>query len=384
MKHQRMVVMFMLLMAPGPLTAQDAHSLGIGMAATAAPMEVFGLYWNPAQLAMPMGGNPPPTWTIGSGYSMFDTSNADSPIMQFSPENARKSSRDPIDRYQQQTGIFGVKYLSAGGGLLYEQRLNYYSSQGALFFLYDRDNGSLSTSSYLLDYRQTTQQIATLMVSYSSPVPLGTFPFLSAGGSLKYHKGLQYQQDDLTGSFQKGETTEYQYNKFSSTSGLGFSMDFGFLARVSDTMQMGMMFQNFQSTFNWDAQQQVFSLDQTTGLETSAGSSSVTISAPMPYTVRLGVMFAPPEKNTLMEGEVEWVNHQTNWRFGLERFYPEIFMVVRLGTFFDQVSKSQFWCFGGGFERPNFNVDLSFFTRSLPDLTGSIALGGALSAAIRF
>jgi hypothetical protein len=147
---------------------------------------------------------------------------------------------------------------------------------------------------------------------------------------------------------------------------------------------LGMMFQNFQSTFNWEAQQQVFSLDQATGLETPAGSSSVTISAPMPYAVRLGVMFAPQEKNTLMEAEVEWVNHQTNWRFGLERFYPEAFIVVRLGTFFDQVSKSQLWCFGGGYERPNFNIDLSFFTRSMPDLTASIALGGAISTAIRF
>ena len=269
--------------------------------------------------------------------------------------------------------------------MLYEQGLKYFASQGALALFHDRNNGGPSDSAYLLDYRQTTQQIATLVVSYSMPVPLGAFPFLSAGGSLKYHKGLQYQHEDLTGSYIKnGPTTDYQYNKFSSTSGIGFSMDTGFLARISEIMQIGMMFQNFQSTFNWEAQQQIFSLDPVTGQETAGASSSVTISDPMPYTVRLGVMFAPQEKNTFLEGDVEWVNHQTNWRFGLERIYPEAFVVVRLGTFFDQVSKSQLWCFGAGYDKPNFNVDLSFLTRSLPDLTGSIALGGAISAAIRF
>jgi hypothetical protein len=383
MKLRRIAVTLWLLTAPGALLAQEAHSFGIGMAATAAPMDVFGLYWNPAQLALP-AGNPPPAWTIGSGFSVFDTSNANSPIMQFNQENARKSSRDPIDRLQQQTGIFGVRYLSAGGGLLYEQRLNFYSSQGALSFFHDRDNGGPSDSSYRLDYQRTSQQVTTLMVSYAMPVPLGAFPFFSMGGTLKYHKGLQFEQDDLRGHYQKGVTTEYQYDKFSSTSGLGFSIDGGFLIRISDVMQIGMMFQNFQSTFNWEALKKSIILDPNTGLETSAGSSSVTISSPMPYAVRLGVLSAPQEKNTLVEGEVEWVNHETNWRFGVERFYPEASMAVRLGTFFDQVSKSQLWCFGGGYVRPSFNVDLSFFTRSLPDLTSSIALGGALSAAVRF
>jgi hypothetical protein len=385
MKHHRIAAVLLLLTAPGSLLAQEAHSFGIGMATTAAPMEIFGLYWNPAHLAMPVGGDPPPSWTIGSGYSIFDTSNADSPIMQFTPENAHKSSRNPVERLQQQTGIFGVKYLSAGGGMLYEQRLNFHSSQGALSFFHDRDNNSLTDSAYLLDYRKTTQQVGTLMVSYATPIPLGGFPFFAIGGSLKYHKGFQFEREDMTGFYQKsGATTDYQYNKFSSTSGLGFSMDTGLLARISEIMQVGMMFQNFQSTFNWEAQKQSMTLDPATGLETAGGSSAVTVSAPMPYAVRFGVMFAPQEKNTLMEGEVEWVNHETNWRFGLERYYPEASMVVRLGTFFDQVSKSQLWCFGGGYERTNFNVDLSFFTRSLPDLTGSIALGGALSAAVRF
>jgi hypothetical protein len=384
MKRQRIVAAFLLLTAPGSLLAQDAHSLGIGMAATAAAMDIFGLYWNPAHLAMPVGGDPPPVWTIGSGYSLFDTSNADSPIMQFSRENARKSSRDPVDRLQQQTGIFGVKYMTAGGGFLYDQRLNFYSSQGALSFFHDRANASLSDSAYLLYYRQTTQQFATLIVSYATPVPLGGFPFFSAGVNLKYHKGFQFEREELTGVYQKGVTTGYQYDKYSSTSGLGFSIDCGFLARISDIMQVAMMFQNFQSSFDWEAQKRSMVLDASTGLETSAGSSAETVACPLPYAVRFGLLFAPQEKNTLLIGDVEWVNHQTNWRFGLERYYPEVSIVVRLGTFFDQVSKSQLWCFGGGYEKNNFNVDLSFFTRSLPDLTGSIALGGALSAAVRF
>lgn len=78
------------------------------------------------------------------------------------------------------------------------------------------------------------------------------------------------------------------------------------------------------------------------------------------------------------------MNHQTNWNFGLERYYPESFLAIRLGTFFDHYSNSQMWCVGAGIDKPAFNLDLSFLTRSVPDIENSIALGGGVDLGVRF
>ncbi|HEY5039984.1 MAG TPA: hypothetical protein VIJ93_13020, partial [bacterium] len=259
--------------------------------------------------------------------------------------------------------------------------------QGAIAFFRDQKAGSpSSTSPYALNYQQTTQQISNVMLSYSTPLPIGTVSLFSVGASLKYHVGLQYQQTTLTGTYQSGNSanTNYQYTRVSSTSGLGYSVDAGFFAKLTDSVQAGMMFQNLNSSFNWQAQQQSLTLDQTTGAETAGTPSNITVAAPFPYTTKLGLVLAPPDKNTLLEGEISWVQQQTHWRFGLEQFNPNTFFVLRLGTFFDDISNSQLWTFGLGYDKPNFNIDLSLTTRSLPDVTTSITLGGGLDAVVRF
>ena len=85
-------------------------------------------------------------------------------------------------------------------------------------------------------------------------------------------------------------------------------------------LNVGFMMQNVQSSYNWQAQLQNYSLDPNTGRDVLSGpSSSVTISQPFPYTTKLGIAIAPPDKNTFLEGEVDWqsqtpqVNAATYW-----------------------------------------------------------------------
>ena len=380
--NRRRLLPFLLLMLPVRLLAQDAHSLAIGGAASAAPMGIFGMVWNPSELALPDVSG----WTVASGFSAFDTSNTGVGIVHFTPEDALGLSTDPIQRFQQYQGIFGVKYLSFGGGVLWDQNLTYLSSQGALQFFNDRANGIFTLPSYALNYQQTSQQVATLVVSYAMPMPLGSFPFFSVGGSLKYHDGLQYQQAILTGTYTKGVTTGYTYTKTTSTSGLGLSMDLGFFCKISDSIQLGLMLQNIQSSLNWQAQQQSYTLDPNTGVETPVPgpATNVTVATPYPRATKLGASLNPPGNNINLEGEVSWSEQQTRWRFGLERYYPEANIVVRFGTFSDDISGQQLWSFGVGYVAKSFNIDLSLLTRSLPNLQDSIALGGALDAQVRF
>jgi hypothetical protein len=149
-------------------------------------------------------------------------------------------------------------------------------------------------------------------------------------------------------------------------------------------LNVGFMIQNIQSNYNWQAQQQNYTLDPNTGLDVLSGpSSSVTVNQPFPYTTKLGIAIAPPEKNTFLEGEVSWVNQNTYWKAGLERYYPGGF-VIRLGTFADAVSGQQLWTFGVGYFKSNFAIDLAGITRSVPDLQDSVALGGGIDASIHF
>src|SRR5690349_17732543 len=113
--NRRWFLATLLLALPSAVRAQDAHSLGIGFAASAAPMEFFGIYWNPAALAFPTTG----AWTIATGGSFFDTSNTGQPILRYTSDNAIQSGQDPVNRYQKTMGTFGAKYTSVAGGVIY-------------------------------------------------------------------------------------------------------------------------------------------------------------------------------------------------------------------------------------------------------------------------
>ena len=356
--------------------------MAIGYATSAAPLGIFGLYWNPALEAVPQGNG---NWNIGTGFSAFDTSNINSPILRFSPSNAMQSGQDPVQRYQDYSGLFAVQYGGLSFGVVYDQNLNYNASQGSLSLFNDRSN-AVSSTPYNLNYLQTLQQIETFYLSYAMPLPLGSFQFLSVGGSLKYHYGSYYTQTSLTGTYTKGSTTGtgYQYTQTSSTSGLGLSMDVGLYAKNSDMLNVGFMIQNIQSNFSWQGQQQNLNLDSTTGQDVLSGpSAGVSINQPFPYTAKLGIAIAPPQTNTFLEGEVSWENQTTHWKVGMERYYPGG-LVIRLGTFADDVSGQQLWTFGVGYFQPNLSIDLAGITRSVPDLQDSVALGGGIDVSIRF
>jgi len=388
MNHRRFLAILAFLFCPLPLLAQEAQSMGMGGATTAAPMEIFGLYWNPALLALPYNTQPPTPWTVASGFSFYDTSNSGKAILRFNADEAMASSQDPIHRFQQLLGIFGVKYEKVAGGVVYNQDLDTLESQGAYSFFHDRDAGTIpALSSYALNFQETKRQIADLVLSYSTPFPLGTFPFFSIGGSLKYHDGLRYEQTTLTGTYTQGSGLSGggQYVKYSAASGWGLSTDAGFFVRINESVQFAMMFQNLQSAFTWQAQRRVYTLDPVTGQETVSGSpTNVELSKPFPYATKLGMVAAPPDKDIVLSGEVAWSEGQTRWRAGISKYYPANSIVVRMGTFADPVSNEQLWSFGAGYMKANFNLDLSFVTRSLPSVQDSIAVGVALDAAVRF
>lgn len=373
-----------LLCLPFRLLGQEAHSQAIGGATSAAPMGIFSLIWNPAYLILPDGPNS--LWSAGSGFSAYDTSNSGSPILHFVPDNGRGTSQDPVLRSQDYEGLFSVRYETMSGGVLYSKTLAYSGSQGTLQFQYDRDQGTLSPNPYNLGLTQTSREVTTLVLAYGSLLPMGGGQAFGIGGNLKYHDGLSYEQVSMSGTYtQGGPSNTYTFTKTTSTAGTGLSIDVGVFARVSDALQAGLVIENIQSNFNWQAQQQSFQLDPTTGAESKVGNPvNLQVSDPFPYTTKLGVDMTPPDKNIGVEGEVSWSQGQTRWRAGLERFYPETNLVVRLGTFADQISNQQMWTFGAGYIQKSFNIDISLVTRSIPDLQNSIGLGGGIDAALRF
>jgi len=382
MTKHRLLLFLALILFPTALRAQDARGMAIGYATSAAPLGIFGLYWNPALEAVPQGGG---SWNIGTGFSAFDTSNINSSILRFSPSNAMQSGQDPVQRYQDYSGLFAVQYAGLSFGVVYDQNLNYAASQGSLSLFNNRSNNAIASgASYNLNYLNTLQQIETFYLSYAMPLPLGAFQFVSVGGSLKYHYGSYYTQTSLTGTYTQGSTTGYQYTETNSTSGLGLSMDLGIYAKISDMMNVGLMIQNIQSNYNWQGQQQNFTLDPNSGQDILSGpSASVTVSQPFPYTTKLGIAVAPPQTNTFLEGEVSWVNQQTHWKAGMERYYPGG-LVIRLGTFADEISGQQLWTVGVGYFKTNLAIDLAGITRTIPDLQDSVALGGAIDVSILF
>lgn len=384
MKKHLFLFLALGTLVPHVSLGQDAHSMAIGGATAAAPMDAFGTVWNPALIALPGSAA---RWTLASGFSAFDTSNNNTPILRLTQDTALNSGVDPVNRYQDYEGLFTVRYLTGAGGVLFDQSLTTQTSQSAYQFFNDRSVGIPIGQTYNnLNYQETQQQIASLIFSYGQALPFGTMP-VYVGASLKYEDGLQYLQNNLTGTYAQGVTTGYQYTRTTSSNGLGLSIDAGFLAQVTDSMQLGMMFENIQSGFSWTATQQQIQLDQNTGQETVIPGSTLTnqtLTANLPYITRLGLTAAPPGKNIYLMGEVEWAPNQTNWKFGLEHYYPESNMVVRLGTFYDNISQSQLWTFGWGVLTKIFTLDLAFETRSLPAIQDSIAVGGALDAEVRF
>ncbi|HET9869598.1 MAG TPA: hypothetical protein VFR02_03750, partial [bacterium] len=307
----------------------------------------------------------------------------------FDDSAALQSNEDPVKQHLEDLGLVAVQYLSYGGGVLYDHALDTDESKGAYQFFADRQSGAVTDIAnaghiYDLSETNTVEDVETLIVSYSTPLPLSAFQFLSAGFSLKYHYGSAYSRTFLDGSFIAGTGGTPTYTRTTSTSGLGLSTDMGFLAKLTDSLQLGVLMQNLTSAFNWTAQKQAYSLDSNGNESPSGPAQSVTISAPLPYAVKIGVLAEPPGSNILLNAQVDFTQAKTHWRVGVERFYPANNLVVRLGTFNDEVSGDQIWTFGAGFETTSFSLDGAFLTRSLPNLQDSIALGGALDAAIRF
>src|SRR5581483_565646 len=131
MKTLRLFAALLSLSLPLRAVAQEAHSQAIGGAASAAPLGIFSLVWNPSMLTMPDSTDS--LWSIGSGFTAYDSSNTGVPILHYVPENGLGAG-DPVLRSQDYQGIFAVKYLSMAGAIIHDQSLTYAASQGALQF----------------------------------------------------------------------------------------------------------------------------------------------------------------------------------------------------------------------------------------------------------
>jgi hypothetical protein len=357
----------------------------MGFANTAVPMGVLGLIWNPAFLGMQAPDGRPEAWTAAAGFSALDSSNTGVPILRYDLTKALDSGEDPIHRGLSNRGVAAARFMNAGGGTLYSRVVTDLSSRDTLKFLRDRDD-TFTDPSYSLDRTTLDRQVSDLVVGYGMPLPFGTIP-VYIGANLKYHLGFSYSRTVLQGDFAPGTGTSggFRYDRFSSVSGLGLSTDFGFYGKLSDALHVGMMFENLRSDFNWEATRRSYALDPTTGAETPTGpAQTVNLQEPFPYSVKLGLSAAPEGKNIVLAVEVEWKEGETRWRGGLERYYPEVGMVVRMGTYADEVSGEQIWCFGGGILGKNFVLDAAFTTRSLPAVQDSIQLGAAANASMRF
>jgi hypothetical protein len=374
-----------LLWFPLPLTAQDARSMGMGFATVAVPMGLYGIVWNPSFLGMPAPDGRAEAWTVGAGFSALDANNTGTPILQYDDKEALDSDKSPARRGLDNQGVVAIRFINTAGGVVYGKSIYSSSSHDTLKFLKERD-ASFTDPSYSLDQTLRDRMGTDLVVGYGTPLPFGTIP-VYVGANLKYHLGLSYEQTRLRGDFTPGSglNSGFQYTRFNSTSGLGLSVDFGFFTKVSDTLQCGMMFENLKSDYSWKGTLRTYDLDDTTGADTPIGPpQDITLQDPFPYAIKLGISAAPPEKNIILAGEIEWKEGKTRWRGGLERYYPEVRLVVRLGTYADEISNEQIWCFGGGYLGKNFVVDVAFVTRSLPAVQDSIALGAAVNAAFRF
>jgi len=358
--------------------------MGMGFAMTAVPMGIYGIIWNPASLGMPAPDGRPEAWTAGAGFSAFDADNTGTPVLQYDEKEALDSGKSPARRGLDNQGLAAVRFINTAGGVVYSKSLNSSSTHSTLKFLSERGS-SFTDPSYDLDRTLVDRMGTDLVVGYGMPLPFGTMPVF-VGANLKYHLGLSYERTRIDGDFTPGSGVGggFRYERFSSTSGLGLSIDFGFFGKISDSLQCGMMFENMKSDYSWKGTTRSYTLDPVTGAETAGPAQDTTRQDPFPYAVKLGFSAAPPEKNIILAGEVEWKEGQTRWRGGLERYYPEMRLVVRLGTYADEISNEQVWCFGGGYLGNNFVVDIAFVARSLPAIQDSIALGGAVNAAVRF
>src|SRR5208283_4803993 len=106
-------------------------------------------------------------------------------------------------------------------GVLFDQSLTTQTSQSAYQFFNDRSVGIPIGQTYNnLNYQETQQQMASLIFSYGQQLPFGTMP-VYVGASLKYEDGLQYLQNNLTGTYSQGSTLGYQYTRTTSSNGLG-------------------------------------------------------------------------------------------------------------------------------------------------------------------
>ena len=372
-----------LLLAPllfttfSPVWAQDARNFGMGGVGTAVTEGPTALLWNPALLYFSAD---PKTATVDVGASAVDSTNLNDSALNYSDASAATSGLDDIRHSTDYRGFVGIQIKSYGAGISHEALQDHELTGNTAQFLQDRSVGVL-TGNYNLNLHDKESRVDTLSLAISQNMPLGQAS-AALGATLKIHQGNRLRQSDLTGSYQPGLPAA-NFDRWSSTSGSGFSWDLGALVKPSPNIAVGAVIENVNSTFKWNANHQILGLDPATGMETPISSTLETLAAPMEHAVRFGFALMSEDQGTAISADSRRAEGSTLWRFGYERSWAPQHLAIRLGTYRDPVSDRRVITGGAGYLGKNFKVQLAVSANHWPVVQDSSAFGAALDFSLK-
>ncbi len=380
MKRILFILPTLLLIASGAC-AQDAKSFALAGCGTGTTTDAFGVYWNPAVLALRENAVKGSIQTT-AGFSAWDTSNLDMSILDFSETKASQTAAETVTRAYRYHGLFAVQYRNFGGGLYYEDNGDLFANQGALDFKEQRSKRLDPGSSWILDRHEARQKMQHVFLSAAKRMG-GGMQFLALGGSIKFSQGSLYNDFLTSGTFQQG-LGGGETSWFHSEKGRGLSYDVGIWGKFTQSFQAGAVIENIRSDMKWDGTRQIYALDPTTGMESAVSSMDEEWKTRLQRNLRIGLVIAPEGKDIILSAESRHVSHDTTWRFGLERLYPKNKVSLRMGTFKDSISSRMLITLGGGIRIKSLALDLALLTRKLPAIMDSQSLGGAFSLGMTF
>ncbi len=357
--------------------AQDARNFGMGGVGTAITEGPTALLWNPALLYISAD---PKNATVDVGASALDSTNLNDSALNYSDASAATSGLDDIRHSSDYLGFVGIQIKSYGAGISHEALQDHELTGNTAQFLQDRSQGLLA-GNYNLSLHDKESRVDTLSLAISQNMPLGQAS-AALGATLKIHQGTRFRQSDLAGTYQPGlpATT---IDRWSSTSGSGFSWDIGALVKPSPNIAVGVVLDNINSNFKWNVNHQVLGLDPATGMETPISSTLETLAAPMEHAVRFGFALMSEDRGTVLSADSRRAEGSTLWRFGYERSWAPQHLAIRLGTYRDPVSDRRVITGGAGYLGKKFKVQLAVSANHWPVVQDSSAFGAALDFSLK-
>lgn len=381
---RKVCLTFLILVGASGATAQDAKSFALAGCGTATMNDAFSVYWNPAALAVRekhVTGA-----AISGGFSAWDTSNLEIPVLDVNGRKAAESGADPYRRATLYQGLFAVQHRNYGGGVYYEDSSREQSNASALDFLEARRTLSFPSGATYTPERTTGRTRAQhLVVGTGQNIPVGgAIPFLGVGASLKYTLGSLREETAMGGYFVHGVSDGLAHTRFRSERGKGISYDAGVLAKLASGFMAGCVWENVKSKVTWEGVAETLAHDVSTGAETTVASRDEEREVALPRSIRIGLVLMPEGKDIQIIGESRRLDRKTRWRFAVERLYPQQKITVRAGILKDPATDKTDVTLGGGWFMKSLDVNAGILFRKFPAVLDSQSIGGALSASYIF